>query len=556
MSERKLSLEAMQAAISGDVLIDTQPMELLFTDMDDSIQALGHANRQLVAANARFLSKEEVDAWATECELDAGADLASRAVKRAAKSTFTQYRDHLSYTTTLARYHAAQKSFLDPVTHADIHEDVDQKKREYTEIFEQSADPFARKKAEVWVTVFNAQERSLQEEVTIETRINEYLDLEPSNIFNLIHYIEEGDYDKAEYRPLLEFLAKNNFDPTESQQLQLRLEVLKEEPELLKSPFARALDMAVTSDDTEGEAARALFEDSPEVIEWLRFMCDYVNADEQRREPVRPSDLLLDIPVGEWPSSVSTLFKNYANLYIVAYQNKVTNILTPYRRDVLFGVVESDMESISARLNSRGGKQQSKQRGGRVQETNRTSKKGRNEKITSQEELASTVVDRIGRCPKTPAGFIVEDIAAIDIKEEAGVKRHLTDTAALTALESVSSARKYIEAHSSDPDFQLDILRMMQSVLEEPRGNGAAKMPDMKINVITDPAQSAYCKDIPVWRLNPNDRSDLTIGNTARDTRIYYTITTDKKTGEQTLALLHVGHKSKTNQIAGYWKKV
>lgn len=538
----------MRSAIDSRVQPDPTPIEAVLAELDDSIQTLGHANREIVGVNNRYLARGAVEEWCTGCLEADGDQISSRGDRRGSKSTFAFYREHLAYTIMLGRYHAGQRYFLKEDSHQEVFDDIERQREEYIEDYG-GGDPFRSKKAEAWLSSYSAQSSAYEQEVVIESRLNEYFDLAPENIFKFIDFLEDGDYDKIEYKPLLDFLAKNCFDPQESDCLRLRLEDSGDEPDLLRAPFMQALDLAIGSTDPAGDRARNLFANNPNIIEWLSFMGKRLGESTGEAELVLPTDILRVVSPEDWPTDLQELFSRYGELYVAVYRERVLKLLTPYRRDVLFGVVDGDMENISSRLDSKSTQSRpTKKRRQQGNGGNRTSSKSRVEKLTAQELLAAEpVITHIGRCPQIPGGHMIEGIGEVG--------RDGLHAAALTMLRAVGSARKYIESHRSDPDLGADVLRMTASLLEEPRGNGAAKMPDMDIKIVNGSGNGSHGKPLAVWRLNPNQRTGLSIGDTARDTRVYYVITTDKETGQQTLALLDVSHKSSANKLRGFWKK-
>lgn len=385
--------------------------------------------------------------------------------------------------------------------------------------------------ADIWVKTFDLEEHIAQTEYEILEKTETFFTDNTDNIVYLLDYLSRDDTDLDEHRPLLVVLAKQMFDPKARDIIGRHLADLLQQPDRYIPVFCQQLEQQMLIPEEAAPEAGSFV--SPDDIGWLKFVrSQFLGTDSLQ-------SMLGDIPFTEWPGSLqASLRKDYDN-FLGTIQQRYKDLLRPYEdkrtffiaADALAARVDDGLQNGTVvRTNgTKPSKRNAKKHNGR---TTPKSASANIKRGTEQEENSKFRVHAIEEWSPTVLRPGFHGHARTDRLE-------FTNDTELTTLLAIGKVKSYLKEYDNDPRLQADLIEMLVSLLQEPYGNGATKIPQIKINLADEHGK---LKPHRLWHLNPNDRSQ-TIGNIARDTRIYYVVRTDEETHEKSLVLLRIGNK-------------
>lgn len=393
----------------------------------------------------------------------------------------------------------------------------------------------------VWVNVYHAERRKIQLEKQLMTHTLNLVNADPKQLIEVLTIVTDPEADTEDHKPFLQYLAKNHFDPFEVSILDTVLENLEEAHSLTLPGFLDQLHGCYAADAETREASRVNYPE--EILEWFDLFARTLQQADG--SPVLPGVMLIHVPVAMWPSSVREAFLSEHRQLLGSVRQQYMYLLEPLQDSSNFFISDDQLDQVKAASQARiAGVKPTKS-------TKRKSSSGR--RVTQRTRASDFVVSKIEDEPRavntvaemaqTPNGHVHAKAVDLDAIEE----DELDDT-----LLSLGPVADYLREKSSDPDIRRDLLSMLHSLIDQPRGNGSQKTTDMQVSISFGGRSNN--KRMPVWRLNPNQRTDLSIGDTARQTRIYFTITRGDE-GQTTVGILGVRHKASSEKLRGFWSR-
>lgn len=407
---------------------------------------------------------------------------------------------------------------------------------------ESEAKASTKRESQLFLDIFDAELLKMQAGNQLFERTKQLLETNPTSLLKVLSEITEGDRDQEEYRPLLTFLATNHFDPTEPSIVDVTLEVLEEMPEAYAKSFLGDLDQCFSNDTATATQAREKVD--PDVLSWL----DFIHANSSTNETATlPSGIFLGRRLETWPEPLRRLLLNDYKEVVSEMRATFNAALLPYKDPSIFYISGDEFAKMcqdrEIRNKSRGGGTTRKRPGSSKRGGSRVTKAVKiSQFVESGQEELPRLVQRISVLSKTANGFI--EGVTVDATDEAG--EDISDEA-LLGLKPVTN---YLNEMSSDAQIQADLLTMLRSIIDEPRFNGADKMTDITISMNNGNGHNTKHN---AWHLNPNKRSNLSVGDIARQTRIYYVILKDPS-GATTIGLLNIDHKNSAEKLRGSFK--
>ncbi len=400
---------------------------------------------------------------------------------------------------------------------------------------------FLRASSQIWLNMFSAERRKVQLEKQLQDQTLGLINTHGVVVLvDLLSTLKDPSRDPDELRPFLQYLAKNHFDPFEKSILEASLERLEGEPQYSLNAFLHLVDDCFSDDE---ELQKTAIETIPKDAQtWFKFLRDVLKVDDGA---LPPSTLLGAKSWDHWPPSLQEAFLGHHRRVITETRDAYLEMLTPLRDSSNFYIRDTDLDTMSrpAQTTQRSGGKRRKggaTRGGRV-----TARRAKPEDFVLGAEIDtdSRPVGRIATLSKTPEGHMLG--SGIDMTSE-----DFDETQLDTQLLALRPVADYLASKRSDSDIQTDLLKMLRSLLEEPRGNGAEKTTDIQISITSAAVNN---RRTSVWRLNTNKRTNLSVGDVARQTRIFYTLSRDDE-GRTVLGILDISHKASNENLRGGWK--
>lgn len=382
--------------------------------------------------------------------------------------------------------------------------------RAESELNAQDKDPITVKRDSDWSLVFDAEVERGQQEQAIRESISAFLDADEGNV---IAFMEEVmNCDAREYDPLLSLLYKDATDKYIAGLVGNAYISLTENTEYFRQEFLDQIE-------SEGDESTHI-----EAQSWLGWIAAHPMIE------VAPSQLLDGQPQQDWPDVMRAWFDTYVSDKRDSLWAAYLDVLVPHSNPTIQSVDVEDLaavidknqgepQGVQKKRTNNGGRRAQK-RGGRV-----TKKADPDKYLRNPEESSDYVFDSIATLIQTPNGWMPKDEMPID------------DASVAEAISGLAPVKQFLKKYSGDKKIPDDLIAMFDSLLRVPHYDGATRMGSQAINLWL----GSRAVDRPVWHLNPNKRSGMSIGNIGRKTRIFYVTHPDKEVRQ--LLLLDITHK-------------
>lgn len=509
VAERALPTDALMPAADGR-------LDAFFEGIDPVIQDYRLAIRNVRTACRQALDEETIRDAVWEDYPD--EQVSGREELRSFSRQLREERNDCGLVIISAKNAAQTLVFTDS---EDTKDKVANLRNEYAADLDESTpqSSMAKHSARSWLGVFEAEKKRVELEGTLR---NNLLTLIASNsgATELVEHVTSEEFDSDEYRPLLVFLAKQAHDPMETDLVDTAFQIIRKHPELYRDDFVECLDRCYDEDPSVREEARGRID--PISLAWFDAIRKVMRADDL---PSLPSQFLVSLNVDDWPESLRLQLEDDHRINIDGLEQKWSAELAPYIDKSTFYISDDDYEQI-VRTRTVPEKRTKRQRsaartGGRV------TKRLRPETIIGDLPPESPwVLDRVS--DSVIVSGLVQPRETIEIADTDDLE---------TAVRGLSAVRRYLGKIDSDPRIGQDVVSMVISLLAEPRGNGAAKLTQTTIKLDNG---NTHERPLPVWRLNPKQRSGLSLGEVAAQTRVFYLL----PKGLAQVVLLDVGHKN------------
>lgn len=398
-----------------------------------------------------------------------------------------------------------------------------------------------RRESKLFIEVFDAELAKMRAGALLFEHTKRLLETNPTNLLKVLSEITEGQRDQEEYRPLLTFLATNHFDPSEESLVDATINVLEATPEAYTRNFLTELDECFSSDSDASTVHREKVD--PDVLSWLDFI--YSNSYTDGTATL-PSDVFMSKPLDSWPEPLRRQLLSEYSEVVKEMRTTFNDTLVQYKDPSIFYISGEDFSKMQQDRDARNksnNKGAAKKRSGASRRGSRVTKAVKvSQFVETGQEEQPRLVQRISVMAKTPQGFV--EGASVDTVDESG--EEISDQA-LLQLKPVTN---YLCEMDSDPQIQGDVLTMLRSIIDEPRFNGADKMTDVTVSMSNG---SGHNRKLYAWHLNPNKRSNLSVGDVGRQTRIYYVIFKDSE-DNSVIGLLNIDHKNSAEKLRGSFK--
>lgn len=386
--------------------------------------------------------------------------------------------------------------------------------------------------AAAWLDIYEAEKEVCETEKQLVSDFRFFLGVDPNNVVHLLNHMQSEDFDRDAYRPFLQFLANSVFDPRKPNVLQDHLDDIAEKPGLFITGFCSIIDQCYVGDEEVQESAIATV--GAENVEWINF----AHTQQVDVDAGSAGDYFRQLD--DWPEPLKKCLATAHQSLLQELALKYKELLEPYIDKKSFTVSQEELivllENGAANMN---GSADIKPSRSKRPKNGRTTLKSRAECYLPEPETDPFKVRMIAELASGPHGYILQK--KIDLQAETTDVQPLAEQ-----IRNLPSAAEYLKKQS-DPKIEDDLIRMVESLLSEPYGNGASRMLDSKVSIQLEDNHRNN-KSYAVWHLNPNKRSNLSVGDTGRETRIYYVPHRDKE-GNFTISILRVGHKNDTSKI-------
>lgn len=391
--------------------------------------------------------------------------------------------------------------------------------------------------ARTWIAVFEAECAKVRAEEAFCAATLELVKDRPENLLDLLGELANGERETDDYRPLLQYLARQHFDPFEHSFVDATVDVLSSRPERYEDEFLAELDEFLKKSPTE--RAETLGSIDAGVLEWLHYIHITILDD---GEQMTPTKLFGTNSHSVWPAPLrEMLVEVYADKLRTARQ-QAGILLEEFKDPSLFYITGEQFAKIKSDYNmatravAPKKKRQGRPGGGRVTTAARA------ETFAESKVASAPQVHKIGVAKATPDGRLIPECVDVDDQNT----EQLQDV-----ILGLKPVQDYLSEISSDPRIESDLLAMFASIIETPRFAGAAKLINAQVTIINDEGHGVKH---PIWHLNPKRRPGLSIGSVADQTRIYYVLLKDQA-GKTVLGLLNVAHKNSAEKLRGHFRQ-
>ncbi|TXG76540.1 hypothetical protein E6P97_03420 [Patescibacteria group bacterium] len=382
----------------------------------------------------------------------------------------------------------------------------------------------------VYLDVFDAYSAALEADDALLEPIHRWISESPNGIATAIEWMqsEEAELD-GEHLPLAQALARLQGDPLINSVVDRILDEIKSDPGLLRTAFA-----ATFCGDYDGaqEEDPELYATEPSIA-ILRFMpklLQSIGIELSTNDLVRA---LSAIPTAEWPITLQAQLEEQHEASVDHIKATYKALLEPYYRpDRYLQFKPPETRAIGTEPNRPKKKKARSSKGsGRATPKSR----GAITQTSSELESAHQITDAF-TIADAPNGQVLVQIP-VDPRPD-----NPTDL-----LMNAGRIKAYLEKYSSDPRIAADVKRMVESIVQQPRGAGAIKLIGSSVSLV-HPGKSVR-KPTSIWELSPKKRAELhDLGQIGTDTRLFYAVIPNGD-GTESIGLLKINHKNVTTKL-------
>lgn len=515
---------ALHKATSFEEVVDN----VLFED----IQAVGAVWRDLASVKAGFLDSEALaQALAEEeCSLETNNREGRRQGEQAKNMRDLKTRTEQSI--LVAQYVVTAQLFGEEADIAGANEYFAVEEALYAEGQNDGQSPDNRHLTAALVEVGYAYMHALQAEGKLFNNVVEWLGstTNPRRFAEMVEWMRSPNAEpEGEHRPLFELLARYEHDP-KLQLINVFIEEWEKQPSFLQETATELLVDQAEETDADDTVLELGF--SADDIAWVGFM----KAALEQLGITANGDLLkslfADADFSELPRSIQETIAASHDEQIAVLKQTYLDMLKQFARPNRFLAVDVP-EHLYTNKEQRQ-RQSSKKRRNRSPGSGRTSISNRviSRAVEIEPVAAITEVHKVVQSEGN--GYLLTELPSHDDSNETGsVETQLVDR-----LMASGEAASFLKRYRNDARLPTDVKNMFLSILQNPRGNGCDKIKATKLKIGEGPGGKLY----PVWHLNPNKRSGLSIGELGRKTRIFYVLLPGEN-GEE-LGLLDISNKN------------
>lgn len=393
----------------------------------------------------------------------------------------------------------------------------------------------------VYVETALAYRGALDAENDLVKKFVRWIGVHPNRFGELADWMNGDTADaQGENRPLFELLARFEFDP-KLQFIDAILEHWEDKHEMLQGAVTNwVVDQTISQD--AGEVANdelKSFDISDEDLSWVGFLPILLKQFGVTADKDLIKAALFDTSIGELPVGLREAIVKAHGSHLSYVRDLYLNGLMQHRkpsRFLAFDIPQAQGE-IAQTSNK---KKRAKREGGGGRTT--VSKRAFSQVVEIEPVVA---INAVHGASKTPRGYILTSLPqspSLDTTESSQPKSG--GRTPQDQLLKATVTQKHLARYQSDPRLAQDMAQMFESILFNPRGNGCSKLSNELIKLGNGGSNDR--KAYPVWHLNPNKRTGLTIGDVGRKTRIYYAVIPGEH-GEE-LVLLDISNKNVTDE--------
>lgn len=370
--------------------------------------------------------------------------------------------------------------------------------------------------------LFNDVEAGFKTAITTEhamlDKVSVWLGAHINHAIDLVDWLSSEEAAEPEYRPFLQSLASQHFDANTPSILGDYLDKIRTQPTLYQKTFmnelvARALDEDTVTSDAD--------------LSWLHFILGQ-DVDDAHKAGI--IDKLLSDPIDQLPLSLAMKLRQEHGSFVNSLKQRYEQLLSPHNRPEHHITFEPTFPERDSRPVKAGSSR--RRRSGRTTPKSSVGQAANGAETRKEAETITQVL----RGAKTDESWI-------------GIPLQAEEQTAIDALMESKIVSKYLKTYVSETTLPDDLRRMLESILKQPRGNGATKMRGRRIPMRVD----GNHRRLSVWHLNPSERGMTTAGSVAPYTRIFYA-TWPLETDEEALILLDVDHKNNAAKQNGNFR--
>ncbi len=344
---------------------------------------------------------------------------------------------------------------------------------------------------------------ALAAEDTVLIKLAQWVSYSNDRIIHLLEWMQSEDCEqRGEHKPLLEALSRIINDPGITPFITTILDELTDKPHLFQRSFV----------DKFAKTAETNHQDDPDAS-WFRFL-PVVLAESGVEIPADELALVLQkIGYGDLPVTLQRRIAEQHGEAVKSTRKGYQTFLQKFNHPERFLVWDAFSQyEDSANHNNR-------------TRSSRVSPKRTLELSPPVERLPNVTAAVV--VLKSPDGYITQTIRS-DKEDIADI---LCDS---------KIAQEYLDKYNSDSRIREDLVVMLKSIVEKPRGHGCSKL---RPKVRFSPSEGARRPE-PIWHLAPRHRHfENGLGPLADKTRIYYIVVSNGD-GTETIGLLDITNKS------------
>lgn len=514
-------------------LVTTTFEDVVDNVLFEDIQAAGAAWRELASTKAERLSDEAITEALSDYE-ESTHDAVNREDRRKGDQTrgLRYLRTKTEHAILVAHYVVTAQMFGREGEVAGANEYFGDEEALYARSESDGQTSGNRHLTGSVVEVGNAYRDALQAEDKLMTGLIHWIGTAPNprRFAEIVDWMQGPNAEpNGEHRPLFELLARYENDP-KLQFIDIFIEEWCKQPSFLQETATGLLVDQAEKTTTDHDILELGF--SADDIAWTGFM----KAALEQLGITADGDLLkalfADADFSELPRSVQETIQATHDEKIAELKQTYLNILRPFSRPSRFLTTEAPeylYTESGQRKRQTGKKKRSRSPGG-----SRTSVGNRVISRAVEIEPITSITDVHKLTRSEGNGYIPSDLLLPDEPAEA---RPDEDQLVDRLMES-GDVKDFLKRYRNDARLPADVRKMFLSILHNPRGNGCEKIKSNQIKVAVDSGSKSY----PIWRINPNKRTGLSIGELGRKTRIIYVLLPGEN-GEE-LGLLDITNKN------------
>ncbi len=505
-----------------------EPVEAFFDQISDAVQRFGSTTRKLRQTCTSAMSDEQL-AEVVLSTAPNGEEPVGRDQMRMFKRDVAEARKATKPIIVYAR--AAAQSFvlyeLIANDETDLSENREAIKESYATYYNLAKDetqtPAAQYGAACWIDIYEKQKDVCEVEKELLLALKFFLGVDANNIVELLQYMQSEDFSPDEYEPFMRFLANNFFDPRAEDVIGNQLETAQERPEYYVPAFCSMMDRCFSEDDETRANNIAMV--GEENLSWITFLKNHYTSND-----TTVGNAFNAISFEDWPQSLQDrLIQTHTDL-VKALEGSYKELLRPHTDAKSYTVASEELKVMMDNGITRANGNETSSSKSRRKKNGRASIKNRPDAYIPEAAEDLPVITNINVLAQGPRGYTLTNEYDTTGQDTDAVKE---------IIKELPPVKAYLKARL-DLTLEKDIMAMFESLLKEPYGNGASKMHAWKVKLVLGERQS---KSLPVWHLNPNKRTNMSIGDVGRDTRLYY-VPYRNSDGIFCIALLDVGHKN------------